>query len=408
MKRFAHSRAGGFTILELLVAMSITIVLLFLINRLFFDTVHAVGQGAALGRIFSASRIMGDQIDQDAQYMTGPSEGGFLVIINREIANVTVQIGEREVSRTVRSDQLVFIRGAEGVEPLAPGGANSFNNGARGSYARVWYGHVLRTNPDGTSAVGALLGNDPNNRLGNEWILGRQALLLTGGANGSSIYVNGAAYNSIVNGLAGISPTQRLYMGLSDQSRMALYALTGPRGTLTLASSTDYKGTAYDYTFASSDSGVFGRQRLRVNPRPDGTTFESWRIGQMHPCLMENVSDFIVEFAVDANNSGELDVHGGTGNIVWRSMEDPPPWSGYGAGFKNPNHVLSNAQLPLPDKETRFTFQHDYPDNWPYLIRVRYRLHDARGAVREFVGAGAIGGREPGKWFEHIFRVNRQ
>jgi hypothetical protein len=57
----------------------------------------------------------------------------------------------------------------------------------------------------------------------------------------------------------------------------------------------------------------------------------------------------------------------------------------------------------------RFIFRHRWdPDsdeidkcNWPYLIRIRYRVHDPRGKLADPVTA------EPGVWFEQIIRVNR-
>ena len=59
-----------------------------------------------------------------------------------------------------------------------------------------------------------------------------------------------------------------------------------------------YQARASNFIFPSNSN------RLRVNPVPDGTSFETWRIAQMHPLLAQNVSDFIVEFAADIVEDG--------------------------------------------------------------------------------------------------------
>ena len=75
-----------------------------------------------------------------------------VIIINQKLdAAILTKTGE--IIRDVRTDQLVFIRNAVGLEALAPGGTNSFNNGATAEHARVWYGHALRTDAAGTDGA---------------------------------------------------------------------------------------------------------------------------------------------------------------------------------------------------------------------------------------------------------------
>ena len=40
---------------------------------------------------------------------------------------------------------------------------------------------------------------------------------------------------------------------------------------------------------------------------------------------------------------------------------------------------------------------------WPYLIRIRYRLHDSRGSLQSNLNGNTV----LGKWFEQIIKVNR-
>jgi len=410
-----HGRGGwrGFTIVELLVAMSITMLMMFLINRLFFDTVNAVGQGMALNHILSDSRTISDQIYDDAEHMVGPSavttqDRGFLVIINQVIPNVTIK-GEAN-PRNVRSDQLVFIRDAQGLEPLAPGTKNSFSNGSTAPYARVWYGHLRRTLPDGTDS-GVLGVNTAGNlnRVGSDWIIGRQALFLAGtsGVAGSNIFandpVNIARYNAVVVNSGTTLPvaSQVMYMGLSDVANKTLTEVIADVTT------GNYNDKAYAHTF--------GAARLRVNPMPDGTTFESWRIGQMHPYLMEHVSDFVVEFAVDVNKAGgsfpegEPDIHGGTKNLVWYGLDNLPSAADWGTNYNAafPATYPGSPYLPIGANEVRWVFRHDFGPYWPYLIRIRYRLHDPKGKFKEQVYSGGAAQAQSGMWFEQIIKVNR-
>ena len=190
-----------------------------------------------------------------------------------------------------------------------------------------------------------------------------------------------------------------------------------------------------------------------------------------HPIFAGNISDFQVHFAADANNDGEIDRAGPTGQpsdaagagdpIVWYGSYDtggslilPDGTPGTSFDFNsngwdsssgattevedyNPFHVaaLTNARWAL-------TWRHDdgaafagdgvsANSKWPYLIRIRYRLHDPRGKVTSSVWGGRDGkdndgdglvdnndnspaaGDEDryfpmsGRWFEVIVPVNR-
>ena len=47
-----------------------------------------------------------------------------------------------------------------------------------------------------------------------------------------------------------------------------------------------------------------------------------------------------------------------------------------------------------------FVFRPGSGTNWPYLIRIRYRIHDVGNRVADTSGV-------PGRVFEHIMSVNR-
>lgn len=408
--RSIGAQLGGFTVLELLLATAVTLIMMVLINQLFFNTTQAISRGAALSQVMAGSRAVSEQFEIDFDKMIGPSDGGFLVIINKKYPGVAVKTKDGEITRDVRSDQIVFIRAAVGLEALTPRAANGFANSAGAAHARVWYGHALRTNPDGTGPAGDL-GADPN-RIATNWILGRQALLLAGaGVPPGDVQINGTLYDDVVSGYTGIPPALRLYSGLTDVSDKTLFDITGPGGSLSGLLNSAYRTQAYQYTFALPDGAAPGR--LRVNPLPDGTGFESWKIAQMHAFFMENVSDFVVEFAVDIENpiNGEPDVHGGTGNLIWRGLGNIPGaslWTNL-TNFPSPPRPAESFNSPYEPftNEVRWTFRHDYAPHWPYLIRIRYRLHNPNGKYETWMGDATSGSAESGQWFEQILKVNR-
>lgn len=415
-----RQRIPGFTIIELLVALTVTLLVLFLVSRLFFDTAGAVGQGAMLSDIIASSRMISEQLERDGANMIPPDDadpdltGGFLVIVNQVIPTVAVRTRTDSQglnsTRSVRSDQLVFVRSGSGLESLTPGAVNAYANDVYANppnkpptYARVWYGHVLRTDPDGTGPAAGGLGVGPN-RIATNWVLGRQALLLTG--YGFWPIFTGARATDAVQGYSSIPiALPKNYHALTDVSDWDLD--NDVMGFLIAGTANDtYEDRAYQFTYCSDN------ERLRVNPFPYGGTFTSWQVAQTHPHLMANVSDFVVEFAADVEDDlniagfpdGEPDYHGGTGNLIWypngADMDDnPPPWNGF---------YTHNPTAVLGANEVRFVFRHDYADNWPYLIRVRYRLHDPLGKQEQWVGDSATGGRQSGMWFEQVIRVNRQ
>ena len=144
-----------------------------------------------------------------------------------------------------------------------------------------------------------------------------------------------------------------------------------------------------------------------------------------------------------ASRNGELDRHGGfpanndsrnvdyleipADGIVWYTsdgMENNPSAPGYDSSkpltfaLPNPGVYRDNVYNdPIPARyrtngTTAFVWRHDdeggaltgepttQPSFWPYLLRIRYRVHDSRGRINSC-------DNQHGIWFEHIVRVNR-
>ena len=161
----------AFTLIELLVAMVITLIMIALVYEIFSETSQAVGAGVATSDVINNVAAMKGQLQRDFARMLGPHEptpgsdadGGVLIIINREILNVPVGDSSRpgaaatggKTTRTVRSDQLVFIVDtdtggtADREYPVTPGTNATYVavDDITARYARLWLGHVRRTDP---------------------------------------------------------------------------------------------------------------------------------------------------------------------------------------------------------------------------------------------------------------------
>lgn len=386
----------AFTLTEMMVALAITSVIVVSINRVFSITADVVSIGAATSDVYAAARIIGDQLDADAKEMTGPSEGGFMVIVGEKLDDVDIDIagsGAVIETRNVRTDQLLFIRSRGSLEPMVPQAENSYDTKSVASHVRVWYGHVVQTAPDGTLAGGAGLGDD-NNKYGSDFVLGRQALFLQAvDGTGQQALPNTAGDKATGAYLADFSN------GMPDVVKLGL-AVEGPEGAvvswsstagsnsdqlLVNASGSDYFDNALKYTFKGE---VFG-----CNPTPPATPDDPYisdEVAKMHPYLAGGVSQFIVEFAGDYDASPGLDMTGGSPNQI--------KWYGFETG--NTPSLGTAGQSPI-NQDDDYVFRHGTgPTNWPMAIRVRFRVHDANAKVS---------GRDTGlgRWFEQILPVNR-
>ncbi|MEX2216403.1 MAG: prepilin-type N-terminal cleavage/methylation domain-containing protein [Phycisphaeraceae bacterium] len=450
----------GFTIIELIVAVAVSSIMLFLISVLFSSASDAVSMGMATSDIIGNARATGDQIERDANTMSGPGNGqnGFIVIINKNLSGIPYHEPHLvENPRKLRSDQLVFIVNYNGkpAQPVCASASTTYNpptkaQMAQATHARIWYGHVLKTDGLSTNAPGAI-GAAGNNRVANQLALGRQALFLldrtydvNSGAPNAPLAINmstGAWFDANVTGTVGNG--RPLFQGTTDVADWAYQNVKHPVGALfgdypatslgsaanhpkTLwnydslggspLSAANYQGRALQYTYAT--------QSLWANSQPGSplvTDKSKWypsdQISQMHPILADSLSDFIVEFAGDYVDNGLNPVAGnpdgvpdvdGSGEILWYGMSNalpggPPPWLAVNA-HEWPIQTTAGGG-------TAYVFRHDVLEQWPYLIRIRYRMHDRRGDLlgsrspEDELGGGV--GTNVGKWFEQIIVIPR-
>ena len=480
MKNNSHNRSNrkcGFTIIELLTAVAITSIMLFLINTLYFQTTNAVSAGVAtsdfIGKVRAATEEF-ERITNDVFVMRGPGKGGFLVITNQLVSGPTGPIVESlrtgRIQDNLRSDMICFIgsnpTSAAGPKfsPLTPYSEATFDNALTAPYFKVWLGHMVPTNANGTPGPGSMLAANP---LGHEWTLGLQLLYLYEDSGNPlndaalippAIYADSPLFNAAVQGAATAPATvNQLCHGLTD---VTMYSFTndGPGSVGAPGGDNDpateaVAGTPDDrllvdlppadrpYAILSPSQSeavyedkalqlTYCPERLRVNPLPS-IDFYSWQVAQGHATMLTLCSEVVIEFAADITpKDGNIDVDG-SGNIIWYGLGNVP--AGY-APAVNPVPAAHSVNA-----DVAFVWRHDdttdtlggggvapspdgLADNWPYLIRIRIRLNDRRGALehREQRDTNSLtpplsdfgkeipqAGAKPGKWFERIIKVNR-
>lgn len=474
MHRHKRQRKG-FTLIELLVAVTLLGLMLFLVNELFQTTSVAVTTSVQQSKAIASTRSLGEQIRDDTAKMVGPARqgsGGYIVIIQRRIPQVTMldpnNLAEFK-TEYIRSDQIVFIRDAVGMRSMTPQDGASYQSnliGQPGDVAKVYYGHGQRLENDGTipgTGANYRLGGDNAgfDRVGSDWILCRQALLfnptdaialaagqpnptVAGAPNRYTHAANASAYSQVRN--TGFSGNKLAYMGLTDVTAQRYYAPSDPGALVSQFTNPNSLTNIAALNGAYLNTSYYQPNLpLRVNPSPTQTGYEPWAIAQSHPILAPNCSDFVVQFAADLNGNGRVDTDGPSqrpsqadrrGNTLWYDCFDPNAarvnWSG--TTWQN---LLDSRFQPFVniDQNTKaFIFKVDdglpftqiqnrsLTSAWPYMIRIRYRLHGNRGRLRsndpgaltdgidnngdgnvDEVGEDQIAGR----WFEHIIKVPR-
>ena len=405
MKR-RHTTNRGFTMLEMLIAMAITIGIVLFINQVFSSVKDAVSSGIGLSRVIQHARVARAQMTEDARAMTKPSDEGFLMIVNKDMANVYMTSDATTSIAKVPSDQLCFVRSSDGLEPITPGGLNSISSTSDASKAKIWYGHCRRTNPDGTDSglLGATTSNNLN-RYAVDWIMGRQALFLEEDSTSQLINSQTAATDSQVDGYGSLPS------GIDKKLSMALTDVVGdvvsgvPTSLQQISDDLNPTGggssdNAIKYTYVRTG------ERLRVNPYPvydsgdADRQYGAWQLAQTHPYFVPNVTSIQVEFAADwyqvsgaEGEDGLIDTDG-KGGIIWYSHHAPSAVSN-----SIPTDLRASLGGDTQNADRLFLWTKDNLSDWPHLIRVTYRLTDEKGRVASQTGMGRM--------FEVILPVNR-
>ena len=405
-------------------AAAITVVMVMFLHVIFTTVTGTVSLGVATSDVIRANADATRQLTADAKAMVGPLQGGFMVVLNKQITGVSLRPGDPPTS-TVRADQVAWIRSLGGdnpPSPATPAAADSFATATTtATHARVWYGHALRTDATGTSASD--LGSGPDNAVAIHWIMGRQLLFLDPSPAGAvRINSTNAHPDWFVTGYGSdpTAPDDSWHKGLSDIFDADLDGIRQYFDGQVPGAGVGYPAGPYQFTY--------GHQRLWCNPQtPEGVDVPTWRIAQMHPYFIGNVSDLRIDLAGDYDAVVGVDLSLLDGQIKWyshffNSPEDipnrwdglpydsnepmtfkPPVFAGLPIGFVLGQTLPQRAIYqggppdPLPQANGAFTFCPGGLD-WPKMLRFRYRVHDPKGLLTDRDGL-------PGKIFERIVQV---
>ncbi len=205
--------ASGFTIVEVMVAMGVVLILLYVISILFTQVGKASDMILVNYAVSNYNTALGAQLRDDVRRV---NKNGFMVIRNQAIKDPAT-------GQWTNMDQIVFLTSGEAASQMynlqwvQPDGSTGGDSGLQRSFtatdSRVWYGHLATSTTMGYGA------NDPvgnfaqvDSRL---WALGRQQLLLAGKfVSLDTVTPAKAPANSIwFNHLATASATTANYFG---------------------------------------------------------------------------------------------------------------------------------------------------------------------------------------------------
>lgn len=391
---------------------------------------------------------------------------GFLVIIQDVRAGVTFPTPQQHnqpesdwTPRDIRTDQIAFFRAADRLDSLTPGSNKRFDSDARAGVARVWYGHVYRneTIPVELPVTQMMLGRQALLLIGPSDTFPDSSGGVYADATGGFPLASARADTTGVVGLAG---GYQLWQGVTDALAVDFDGVLFADGTGTYTTpgisidangwpTNAYKDSALSWAFPDPSARLIADPRVTL-PATDATAL-TVETGQTHAALIPYVSDFAIEFAADITDDLVFDPATGTyapgppdglpdntpdtyttpdgEAIKWYTTIDPnPDADGNYEGDNNPAqpitwpiptaglHSSAGSVYPPAHGSGRFVFGHTGEDEsvgpnygagrwWPYLIRIRYRVHNRTG---EFSSIDPVTG-DPvsGKWFEQIIPVPR-
>ncbi|WP_432800267.1 PulJ/GspJ family protein [Poriferisphaera sp. WC338] len=422
------------------------------------------------------SRMLGPWGDITTASTAANNGGFLIIINKQQNAPLTFADAEDGTTTPIRSDQLLFFASnkvADSKLPaLAPANDNTYegsmHNAESSDIVRIWYGHVPQTHEDGsfnpaTDNLGTITSGNPNT-VASEWIFGRQVLHLADPSKtpvgrrtrktqilGGAVTNPGILATSPVLGDADVSG-KLLHDGVIDVAEATMADVVGTSNsyidsivTGNMSSSPDDYA---DKLLQPGTSFMFNHERLITTTNPFETTLRTVDLAPSHNFFMGGVSDFVIEWAGDLytagtnpstataiNSDGMID-RLDNGQVIWYSHipnnpiqdaanYDPNqplvyrPATEFGPGREyTPYYTGANLG---PYADAAFVFANatsGYYENgtdkahWPWMIRIRYRLHDRGGDYkgRTIYQQNGTPETDPevGQWFETVFFVNRQ
>ena len=434
-RRIGRTLRSAFTLVEVLVATTITLIIMTIVGMALQSTSQAVEVTVANQDISTYAAGMANMLREDFRRLRND---GFMVIKTQSVQPYTTYDSKAPEYTTDRYniDQITFFASGPWTSQKYTGATMARD--IQADLARVWYGHVA-ANRNASAAVGfafqpqfgsnGAAGSPPTGLSQQvQWLLGRHALLLPNSA------VTGAPtsiwQHRPVAGVAGITDGE--FDAVDGANSLA--TILAQAQSVTVPSGYDNTRVLYPATKTASpydwaggatiekQHEAFGQACYRVY----GTRFIQAGSGNSDiralAQLASNVavpfcSDFKVEFAGDFNDTADSGVPDGQVDIetidgdpqgdITVVPSSPVFWYG---GLHRPNHptksyqrryvepvlTYGGADAPSGTNPINF-FQTDAqyvpytavfgPDHtvtpWPKLVRVTVVLHDEHGRFHQ-------------------------
>lgn len=478
----ARRPGAGFTLVELMVAMLIASMALWLSYNLFDTTRLGVRMGLERSEMFQAAYQAETRLRQDMGSLIGPKKtaneaAGALLIIPAMRAGTLPKPGNSGLQQTLtklRSDQLVIFYDAKHGGLIRDTGTGETLRsltvtGGSGTQARLWYGHVQRADGEPANAV--------------DWTVGRQAALLVD--PDSDVVTTPATLDA-----TGILSPASAAGAISD---VFPHGLEEVANWMRVPGRTDAQMITAFAVAPNSNTAYTNQPMVEVEPLRDNV-LDTTDVFSGHRIFLTHCSEVVVQYAGDLDFNGMTDTNGTSdykGEIKWYPADSDvfnDAAAGHAAAMTakvfypaddqvrvwhlgyyqgpDPSRYNTNRRADvtpypavgglkfgdaIPNDLTDVDPADGIPDNprasydaamaayanhhngfrpsrvipprqslWPRMIRIRLRLHDARGRVsginddfatnkRDDDGDGTVDNpsevRSCGVWFEYVFAM---
>ncbi len=432
-------RPKGMTLIELMVALLVSVIMAILAYQLFDTTRLSTRAGISRSTLIQEVYVAETRLRMDFASMLGPlktadSPAGAIIIIPA-LRNGSMPTPGNPAGVPVtqlRSDQIVFFYDAKRGGLIRDAGTgfeqkSLTRTGVKSTQTKIWMGHVRRANGESSFAP--------------DWTVGRSSTLLI---DPDSTVVNtpagleNAATLSPSDLRAPLSPLN----AVSQTSDVANFGLEELANWMRAPGRTNAQMVAAFAATPNDNHDYTNLPSVVTQPLSDGV-FDASDLFSSHRIFLSHRSEFIVQYSGDQDANGLVDTTGPTpysGTLQWLPQDadiydfasanhaaamapvvfypqddqprvihlgyyqgaDPLKYRLNSRGHRTPYPRVGGFEFgdALPSLAAYNTAMAAYAahhngwqpsaalppaqSQWPQLIRIRYRLHDTRGEIYSF------------------------
>ncbi len=340
------TRHGAFTLIELLLAVTLLVLIILVSSYIFDSTMRAVSQTQANNELNISLESFSQVWRNDIRSM---EHDGFLVIGGRRLeAYGTLKDRSNAMRRTFRTDWAYFYTNAEQYSSLEPR--------IVGQWSRTLYGHGEVANPD----------NPQFSNLATDWVVMRHQMLLLNKMMMSweSAGTTGVAFDDPGSAYGIETPQTGDYIGRWRQYQRSVQTYTAREFRFHWYFNYRWYG---DVNVALGDTDGGGYRRAIYEPNYYHTISS---VQGQHFHALAHCGQFAITYAM-AEDVGV----GPGGTTLWRD----PPVLGQ-ADYPDPNYrkldpLHTRVTLPaMGEYAGRLCFGPG--DRWPVLLRLEIQIYD--------------------------------